>query len=232
VLEQGIQTLKAKKTNTAHPNLVPRITILDCEVTLFTADNLWLSTGINAVEHAVETLYARDSQPNPVDDPLVLEAIRKLFENLPKSKEDPQDLVARQELQLASFLCRFPSKQVKTGLSYELGRIVGAQYNIIHGITSCICLTAVMRHKAKTVARQLARITRTIAAEQATNNDEEDALLAADLVQKLISDLGLVSKLKDFAVQEADLPIIHQRVLDKLVNEDAQALTQILKDIY
>jgi len=221
-----------KKSNTAHPKIVPRVTILDSELTLFTVDNLWLSSGIKAVDHAVETLYSRDNQPNPVDDALAIEALRKLFENLPKSKANPEDLVSRQELQIASFLSWFPSKQVKSGLSHEMGRILGAQYKIVHGITSCICLPAVMRHKAKTVPRQLARVTRAIDPQNATNDDMKDALHAADLVQNLIKSLGLVSKLKDFAVKETDLPVIQQRVLEKHVSEDGDSINHILKEIY
>jgi hypothetical protein len=96
-----------------------------------------LSTGIRALDHAVENLY-RPFVPPPIKV-LCCNAIADLFKHLPISKADPTNIVARQKLQLAAWQSLWPIKLEKfsaLGLSHSLGHKLGAKYGIPHGITS------------------------------------------------------------------------------------------------
>ena len=127
-----------KKSGFADPRAVPPVVILDPEMTVFTPEKLWLSTGIRALDHAVEGfLYGG---PHPITDVTGLEGARRLFEYLPRSKEKPEDLDARAELQVAAWLSYFAPLNTPMGLSHGLGRRIGASYGVPHGITSCITL--------------------------------------------------------------------------------------------
>ena len=90
------------KGGLAKPELVPNSVILDANLTLATPPQLWLSSGIRALDHAVETLYAPGQ--HPISDVLALEAVRKLFEFLPRSHQDPHNVEVRAELQLAAWM--------------------------------------------------------------------------------------------------------------------------------
>jgi maleylacetate reductase len=86
-----------RKAGFADPRAVPPVVILDPEATLFTPQKLWLSTGIRALDHAVEGLLF--GEEHPVTDVTGLEGARRLMEYLPRSKEEPEDIEARLELQ-------------------------------------------------------------------------------------------------------------------------------------
>src|SRR5439155_24027016 len=172
--ESGGQPIKAGFVDVA---VMPRVVLLDPALTLETPLPLWLSTGIRALDHAVETLYAPGA--HPINDVLALEAIRRLFAWLPRSMAGPDDLDARTELQIASWMSFFGETNTPMGLSHNLGRRIGATYNVPHGITSCITLPHVMRHLAHRHTAALAGIARALDLGEAGPNDMDTALLAA-----------------------------------------------------
>lgn len=194
------------KSGFAHTRVTPRTAILDASLTLTTPMQLWLSTGIRSLDHAVETLYAPGT--HPINDVLALEAIRKLFAYLQYSKAQPDDLNARTELQLASWMSFFGEVNTPMGLSHNLGRRIGASYNVPHGITSCITLPHVMRAFASRYAKQLARITQALGLLHEESDEVQIALTAADAVSGFVAQLELPQKLSDVGVGESELPRI------------------------
>jgi len=80
--------------------LIPKTVIYDAELSLHTPLELWLTTGIRSVDHAVETLLAPGSHPLP--DALALEALRRLRARLLATRTDPGELAARTEGQLGA----------------------------------------------------------------------------------------------------------------------------------
>lgn len=201
----GVTDEEAKrKSGFAHVPLAPRGVILDATLTLATPMWLWLSTGIRSLDHAVESLYAPGT--HPINDVLALEAIHKLFEYLPKTKAQPDDLNARTELELASWMSFFGEVNTPMGLSHNLGRRIGASYDVPHGITSCIILPHVMRAFAPIYPQQLARITQALGLQR--QDDTSAALAATDAVSKLIGELDLPQHLGDVGIGEAELTTI------------------------
>lgn len=192
------------KTGFADVRLAPRSVILDAELCLATPMDLWLASGIRALDHAVETLYAPGE--HPVTDVLALEAIERLFRFLPASKADPGNLVARGELQLAAWMSFFGEVNTPLGMSHILGRRLGATYNVPHGVTSCITLPWVMEAMAGRRPRPLAAMGRRLGA--AGDGEEASARAAADSVRELIQRLELPSRLSQVGVPQVDLPAI------------------------
>ena len=78
------------KQSYVHPALVPETIILDPAVTVHTPEWLWLSSGVRAIDHAVETLCSLDA--NDYTDGTSLQALRSLSEGLARVKADPGDL--------------------------------------------------------------------------------------------------------------------------------------------
>jgi alcohol dehydrogenase class IV len=194
------------KVGFAHTQVTPRSVILDATLTLPTPLQLWLSTGIRSLDHAVETLYAPGV--HPINDALAVEAIRKLFEYLPRSKAHTDNLHARTELQLAAWMSFFGEVNTPMGLSHNLGRRIGASYNVPHGITSCILLPHVMRAMAPSHAQPLAHIARTIMRLPDEMGTQEAALKASDAISNLVKRLGLPQHLHDVGVPQTDLRTI------------------------
>src|ERR687897_3934375 len=109
-----------RKSGFADPRVVPSIVILDAEATLYTPEKLWLSTGIRALDHAIEGFLAQGE--HPIEDVLGLEGARRLTEYLPRSKDALEDVRIRHELQLAAWMAYFGPYNTPMGLSHGLGR--------------------------------------------------------------------------------------------------------------
>src|ERR1700735_4151954 len=90
------------KQSYAHPLMMPRAVILDPAATIHTPEWLFLSTGIRAVDHAVEDICSINSQP--FSDGTSLHALRLLARGLAAAKDDPGNLDARLDCQLGAWL--------------------------------------------------------------------------------------------------------------------------------
>ncbi len=127
-----------------HPLLVPMAVILDPAPTVHTPAWLWLSTGIRAVDHAVEAICS--IQANSYCDGTAMHALRLLGDGLPRVKADPGDLDARLNCQIGAWLSMTAViGGVSMGASHAIGHILGGTCDVPHGYTSCIMLPAVMR---------------------------------------------------------------------------------------
>ncbi|HEY7300446.1 MAG TPA: iron-containing alcohol dehydrogenase [Xanthobacteraceae bacterium] len=127
-----------------HPGIVPRAVILDPAVTVHTPEWLFISTGIRAVDHCVEGICSIEA--NPFGSAQALQGLKLLVRGLPGVKSDPQDLAARLDCLLGSWLSMGPlASGVPMGASHGIGYVLGALFDVPHGYTSCIMLPAVMR---------------------------------------------------------------------------------------
>jgi alcohol dehydrogenase class IV len=200
-----------KKAGFADPRAVPPVVILDPETTTFTPEKLWISTGIRALDHALEGfLYGGD---HPITDVTGLEGARRLVRYLPRSKREPEDLEARLELQLAAWLSYFGPMNTPMGLSHELGRRIGASYEVPHGITSCITLAPSLKVVEERIPGE-----RWSELSQALDGDPPER------VASLVEGLGLPVSLREVGVPEGDLGSIAAEYGDR--REEARAILE------
>ena len=195
-----------RKTGFRDLRMVPRLIFLDPQLTLPTPGWLWASSGIRSLDHAVEAVYLPNHQPYV--DTLALEAIRLIFENLKISTDDPENLNSRLNCQLAAWMSFAGVVSVAMGLSHAIGRVIGATWNIPHGITSCLTLAEVMRMEAKRKPDRLALIARAEGKSTEGIQEEKAAIEAADGVSELVQRLGLSKRLRDYGIKKDDLPRI------------------------
>ncbi len=186
------------------PQLVPRVVFLDPVFTLATGPALWASTGIKALDHAVESVYS--VKHNPFTDALCLEAVRLLFAHLGPSITAPEDLDARLALQHAAWLACFGITNTWVGLGHALCHQVGARCGVPHGIAAGILLPHAMAFNRPATLERQALLARAMGATCATTVQAADA--AGTRVGSLVQSLGLPSRLRDVGVGPEALPVI------------------------
>jgi maleylacetate reductase len=186
-----------EKVGVAAPELVPRAVFYDAALAVHTPLDLWLSTGIRAVDHAVETLLASGEHPLP--DAAALEALRLLSKGLRAAKAEPGNRAARTNCQVGAWLSYLLPGPAAKGLSHTLGKRIGSRHGIPHGVTSCLILPHVMRFFASIQPEPLRRIAEALGAVPAT------PATAADAVQALIAELGLPQHIAAFGLTREDL---------------------------
>lgn len=172
--------------------LIPAAVIFDAQISLETPLELWLSTGIRAVDHAVETLLAAGS--HPFQDTLALEALRRLNAGLRATRANPTLLAPRTESQLGAWFSFTLPGPAAGGLSHTLGKRIGSRHNIPHGVSSCLLLPHVMRYLAPRSAVAQARIAEVFGSDN-----------APDAVVGLIHDLGLPEHLRPYGLSDRDI---------------------------
>lgn len=143
----GFTSEEGRKIGVSHPANVPKVIIYDPELSMHTPLRLWLSTGMRAMDHAVETLY-RDGVPSQIKH-MALFAIKGLNKSLRDCKANPEDMEIRTKNMLAAWESLWPLANVGAlGLSHALGHGLGATYSIPHGICSCLTLPATIKMMA------------------------------------------------------------------------------------
>ncbi len=183
--------------------LIPRVVFYDAELSLRTPLELWLTSGIRAVDHAVETLLAAGSHPFP--DTLALEALRRLQASLSATRSDPDDLAARTESQLGAWFSFTLPGPAAAGLSHTLGKRIGARHGIPHGVSSCLLLPHVMRYLAPHTTPAQARIALALGVDVVGMPIQKAAECAAEAVAELIQRLDLPRHLAAYGLTAADL---------------------------
>jgi maleylacetate reductase len=184
-----------RKGGVVHPRLTPRCAILDPQLTVHTPERLWLSTGIRALDHAVEPVYAPEGDRFATE--LSLHAIATLRTALPACRRDPSDLDAREQAQVAAWYSGIGLAAVTVMPSHPLGRVLGASFGVGHGITSCVLLPPSIDWVA---ARAPERVAPLCHAFEVTT---PDAVGAA--VRDFVASLGLPVTLRDAGVDAAAL---------------------------
>ncbi|OSS55167.1 hypothetical protein B5807_00815 [Epicoccum nigrum] len=232
----GFTTDEGHKIAVSDPEQVPKAVIYDGENAVHTPMNLWLSTGMRALDHAVELMYHPLASEIPTKR-LCLEAIKDLFTYLPQSKANPNNAEIRTKLFLACYASLFPFLFIGgVGLSHSIGHAIGATYAIPHGITSCLSLAPVVRLKASNPdeAKQIARIIPYIG-KQSTKDDSKDAQVVADAIANLVDELGLKTTLTDYNVptgEEEENAIASRALHSNKDHKDSANLKQIIRNLY
>ncbi|KAK7061312.1 alcohol dehydrogenase IV [Favolaschia claudopus] len=210
----GYTNESGEKVAVSHQLLAPAGVILDAELVLPTPTRLWISTGIRALDHSIESLY-RPLVSHPAKI-LCYAAMTDLFKYLPLSKAEPDNVEARQKLLIAAWMSLWPTKWEQysaLGLSHTLGHRLGAKYSIPHGITSCLTLSAVVavQHRLASpedkeyLARSLFYL-----GEPSTGSIDGDIMKLAELVAGLVERLELKSTLREYNVPKEDLTKLAQ----------------------
>lgn len=199
-----------------HPQAIPRTIILDPALTLHTPEWLWLSTGVRAIDHAVEDLCAINSKP--FSDATSYHALRLLGKGLRATKANPEDLAARLDCQLGAWMSIIgTSAGVNKGASHGIGHVLGGTGGIPHGYTSCVMLPHVLRFNHPVNAERQAWVSEALG---------RPGQPAADVVAALIADLGLPRTLRDVGLPAELLDLIAENAMhDRLIHTNPRKIS-------
>ncbi|HEX4367706.1 MAG TPA: iron-containing alcohol dehydrogenase [Rhodopila sp.] len=208
-------TVRHVKESFGHALMMPQAVILDPAVTVHTPEWLFLSTGIRAVDHAVESLCS--VAPTPFSDGTSLQALRLLSSGLSRVKADPGDLEARLDCQMGAWMSIMGSHNgVPMGASHGIGHVLGGTANVPHGYTSCVMLPHVLRFNVTVNAERQKWVS------EALGRPGESA---GDAVAALIAGLGLPGTLRDVGVKPEQLdPVAAGSMHDRWVHTNPRKI--------
>ncbi|KAM0328713.1 hypothetical protein ACHAQA_005126 [Verticillium albo-atrum] len=141
------ETENGRKTTRRDPKILPTVVLYDSDLTLTLPARMSVHSGINAVAHAVEALYA--SNTNPVINLMAAEGIRAMAEGLPRVQEDPRDQDARDKTLYAAWLCGLCLGAVDMALHHKLCHTLGGTFNLPHAETHVAILPHAIAYNSK-----------------------------------------------------------------------------------
>jgi len=172
--------------------VLPRTVLYDPELTLTLPASLSVTSGINAIAHAAEGLYAVDR--NPITDLMAEEGIAALGRALPRIVRDGADRDARGDALYGAWLCGTVLGHVGMALHHKLCHTLGGTFNLPHAETHTIVLPHALAYNERQAPQAMARIARALGGAS-----------AAQAVYDLAHDNGAPVGLRELGLGEAEL---------------------------
>ncbi len=177
--------------------VLPRTVIYDPELTVSLPVGLSVTSGMNAIAHAAEGLYAQDS--NPVMDLMAEEGIRALATALPKLRANPADIDARGDALYGAWLCGSVLGNVGMALHHKLCHTLGGTLNLPHADAHTVVLPHAIAFNAAAAPVAMKKIARALGS--------TDAALG---LHQLAKDNGAPTALRELGMQETDIDRVAQ----------------------
>lgn len=190
----GLTEGRLKRTG-RDPRVLPRTVLYDPSLTLSLPPGISAASGVNAMAHAVEALYAEDA--NPVISLMAEESIRALGEALPAIVRAPDDREMRSRALYGAWLAGTCLGAVGMALHHKLCHTLGGTFNLPHAQTHAAMLPHTGHYNHAAAPDALRRVARALGG--------TDAADAGPLLFRLNRQLGLSAALADIGMPEAGL---------------------------
>jgi maleylacetate reductase len=142
------------------PGVQPKAVVYDPTLTLSLPAGLSATSGMNAMAHCVEALYAEDA--NPISSLVAEEGIRSLARGLPAVVRDPSDWQARSRVLYGAWLAGISLGTTTTALHHRLCHVLGGAFDLPHSATHAVLLPHAMAYNATGAPQAMARIARAL----------------------------------------------------------------------
>ncbi len=161
------QTRDGAKTTERRDEILPNAVIYDVELTLSLPPRLSAASGLNAMAHAVEALYAKDG--NPIVSLMAEEGLRAFADALPRIVAAPHDLEGRTNAQYGAWLCGMALGATSMALHHKLCHVLGGAFDLPHAETHAIILPHALAFNVVAAPEAVARVARALDVEDAAS---------------------------------------------------------------
>lgn len=159
------ETTNGIKTTQHSQDLVPDTVIYDVDLTVSLPAKISAASGLNAIAHAVEALYAPDA--NPLTSLMAEDGIAALARALPRIMTAPSDIGARRDALYGAWLCGACLGAVGMSLHHKLCHVLGGMFDLPHAETHAIVLPHAAAYNAAAAPEAMARVARALRTDDA-----------------------------------------------------------------
>ena len=188
------ETDLGKKTTRRDAKILPGTVIYDVDLTMTLPPGLSATSGVNAIAHALEAMYAEDT--NPIIRILAQEGIRALATALPQIMHNSASSSARWSALYGSWLCGICLGNVGMSLHHKLCHVLGGMLDLPHAETHTIVLPHVLAYNAPCIPSTMETIA------QVLPGSDGDAIRG---LNTLLDELGVKRDLRSLGMAEEDV---------------------------
>ena len=196
--------------------LLPKMAIVDADMMMNAPKGLTSASGIDALVHSIEAYVSM--MATEFTDGLAIEAIKTIFEYLPRAYEEgANDPIAREKMANAATMAGMAFANAFLGICHSMGHKLGAYHHLAHGVTVGLVLDKVMRFNAEEVPtkmgtfpqyeyphalRRYAEIADSL--NLGGNTDQEKLERLINKIDELKERVGFKKTIKDYGISEED----------------------------
>ena len=196
--------------------LLPKMAIVDADMMMNAPKGLTSASGIDALVHSIEAYVSM--MATEFTDGLAIEAIKTIFEYLPRAYEEgANDPIAREKMANAATMAGMAFANAFLGICHSMGHKLGAYHHLPHGVTVGLVLDEVMRFNAEEVPtkmgtfpqyeyphalRRYAEIADSL--NLGGNTDQEKLERLINQIDELKERVGFKKTIKDYGISEED----------------------------
>lgn len=217
------ETQDVRKTTQRSLKVLPEVIVYDVDLTLTLPPGLTATSGMNAMAHAVEALYADDA--NPVISLLAEQAISILSQALRRVARSPRDRLARADALYGAWACGTCLGSVGMALHHKLCHVLGGSFELPHAETHTVILPHAVAFNAKAVPDAMARLARALGVTEAASGLFQ--LVGEFEAPRNLREIGMPADGLDRA---ADLAVASPYKNPRVVEYDA--IRALLQDAY
>ena len=189
-----------RKTTGVDDRVLPRAIVYDASLMLSLPVPLSVASGLNALAHCVDSIWA--PRVDPIDQALALEGIRALRLGLPSVVREPQAIEGREQTLYGAYLAAVAFASAGSGLHHKICHVLGGMYNLPHAQTHAVVLPYVLAFNAPSVPDSERRMAAAF-----------DAASALEGLQRLREQVDAPRALRDYGLRETDIPAAVDAVL-------------------
>ncbi len=196
-----------KKIICFNDKVLPVEAFLDASLMTTMPDIVTLSSGFDALSHAIESLIS--NKANTFTKTLSREAVRLIIQNLPRCYDNPDDLDARENMAYAEYMAGIAYSNSGLGLAHSIAHALSGKYNIQHGIALSIILPTILKFNMYSKqAHEYKHIAEAFGNDCDDMTQDETCRLALKEIEKFKNDFNVPKKLSEYGVKEEDLDIL------------------------
>lgn len=184
--------------------VLPVSVVYDADLTATLPSGLAVASGVNALAHCVDSLWA--PRADPINQTLALEGARVLGEALPAMASGAPDGLAREQAreqaQYACYLAAVAFASAGSGLHHKLCHTLGGTCNLPHAATHAVVLPWVLAYNSVGAPQQVARLGRALGADDGVG-----------AVARLLRECRLPTSLRELGMAEEQIPLVAEVAL-------------------
>ena len=164
-------------------------------------------TGIDAMVHAIEA-YTSRIRKNPLADSLAREALRIMYDNLPRVLRDGGDREARSAMLAGSMMAGMAFANAPVGAVHALAYPLGGHFHVPHGLSNALVLAPVLAYNRPVAEKLYAELAGVINPQQRFNDSAVAAQWFVDDMSRLVAAMPFAQTLRAVGVAEKDLDLL------------------------
>lgn len=219
-----------KKIICFNDKCLPIETIIDSELISSMPDIVTLSSGLDALAHAIESLISKNA--NTFTKALSREAVKLAFENLPLCYDEPNNIEARENMAYAEYMAGLAYTNSGLGIAHSIAHGVAGKYKIPHGIVLAIAMPAVLKYNMYSpTANEYKSLAEAFGVDTTNLSQDEICRSVIKEFEKFRDLFNMPKKLSDYGIKETDLDEIALNSFDDACTE-SNPREATMSDIY